>query len=195
MNRRFVFGVGGGLLGALGAAFTLTCANTASADTTVVEPAPQPAPAPAPQAAVVAEPAPAATTESADAYTGPNRRLIASGLITFGASYIPALIVAGTSDTSADHHLYVPIVGPWLDLGDRPGCGSGHIGCDTETTDKVLLVVDGIFQGIGAVTTVWGFLSPERHEVVKTAEPEKPSVHVSPTSVGSGYGVTAFGSF
>jgi hypothetical protein len=181
MNRHTI--LSGGVLGAAIAAMTWTTASRA--DTTVVETPPS-------------SPAPVAATPVAerDAYTGPNRRLITSGLVTFGLSYIPAVIVAGTSDTSADHHLYVPIVGPWLDLGDRPGCGP-HIGCDTETTNKVLLVVDGLFQGIGAVTTVWGFLTPERHEVVSTAAVvDKPTVHVSPSSVGaSGYGLTAFGSF
>lgn len=177
-----------GLLGgALASAFAVTTWTTASrADTTVVENAGS-----APVAATTTAPA-----ENREAYTGPNRRLIGSGLITFGVSYIPALIVAGTSDTSADHHLYVPIVGPWLDLGDRPGCGAGHIGCDTETTDKVLLVFDGIFQGIGAITTVWGFLTPEHREVTTTtAAADKPTVHVTPASLGTGYGLAAFGSF
>jgi hypothetical protein len=189
MNRHSM--VGGVLSGAVLSA--LTYAGAASADTTVVE---QPAPAPAASSTVVATPAVAAPVgESRDAYTGPNRRLIGSGLITFGLSYIPALVVAGTSDQSADHHLYVPIVGPWLDLGDRPGCGPGQISCDAETTNRVLLVFDGIFQGIGAVTTVAGFLSPERHEVVSTADSDKPTLHLAPANVASGYGVTAFGSF
>jgi hypothetical protein len=186
MKRHFMFG---GVLA--GAASALTYAGTSSADTTVVE---QPAPAQA-SSTVVATPAPAAPAgESRDAYTGPNRRLIGTGLVTFGLSYIPSIIVAGTSDTSADHHLYVPIVGPWLDLGDRPGCGP-HIGCDTETTYKVLLVFDGIFQGIGALTTVYGFLSPERHEVVTTSESTRPTLHVSPANVASGYGLAAIGTF
>jgi hypothetical protein len=60
----------------------------------------------------------------------------------------------------------------------------------------VLLVVDGIFQGIGAVTTVWGFLTPEHREVTTTtAEADKPTVHVTPASLGTGYGLAAFGSF
>ncbi|HEX3771354.1 MAG TPA: hypothetical protein VHV30_10835, partial [Polyangiaceae bacterium] len=145
----------GGVLGAMAASALVATTWTATShaqETTVV------------QSNTTSAPAPVAA-ESRDAYTGPNRRLIGSGLVTFGVSYIPALIVAGTSDVSADHHLYVPIVGPWLDLGDRPECGAGHIGCDTETTNKVLLVVDGLFQGIGAVTTVWGFLTPEHREV------------------------------
>ncbi len=184
MKRHFI--AGGVLLGAS----ALTCAASSSADTTVVE---QPAPAPAATTVVATPAAPAGETR--DTYTGPNRRMIGSGLVTFGLSYIPSLIVAGTSDISADHHLYVPIVGPWLDLGDRPGCGAGHIDCDAETTDKVLLVFDGIFQGLGALTTVAGFLSPERHELVSTADSDKPTVHLAPAHVASGYGLAAFGNF
>ena len=187
MKRPLVFT--GVIVGA--ASMALTCARSSSADTTVVE---QPAQAASPPVAVVAPPA-APVGDSRDAYTGPNRPLIASGLVTFGLSYIPALLVAGTSDESADHHLYVPIVGPWLDLGDRPGCGPGQISCDSETTNRVLLVVDGIFQGIGAITTVAGFLSPERHEVVTTADADKATLHLAPASVASGYGMAAFGTF
>jgi hypothetical protein len=172
-------------------AAVLSHSASSSADTTVVE---QPAPAPAAGTTVVATPA-APVAETRDDYTGPNRRLIGSGLITFGLSYIPSLVVAGTSDISADHHLYVPIVGPWLDLGGRPGCGVGHIDCDAETTDKVLLVVDGIFQGIGALTTVAGFLSPEHHELVSTADSDKLTLHLAPAHVASGYGLAAFGNF
>jgi hypothetical protein len=187
MNRPFV------MVGVLFGVVTsiLAYAGASSADTTVVEP-PAPAPAPAP---VVATPVVAAPArETRDEYSGPNRRLIATGLLTFGLSYIPSVIVAGTSDVSADHHLYVPLAGPWLDLGDRPGCGSGQIGCDTETTYKVLLVLDGVFQGLGALTTVAGFLSPEHHVLV-AADSDKPTLHVAPASVASGYGVAAFGSF
>ena len=188
MKRHFIVG---GVLFAV-ASSALTYAGSSSADTTVVD---QPAPAPA-QTTVVATPAAPVAETGRDAYSGPNRRLIGSGLITFGLSFIPALVVAGTSDISADHHLYVPIVGPWLDLGDRPGCGAGSISCDSETTNKVLLVFDGIFQGIGALTTVAGFLSPERHEVVTASEaPGKPTLHLAPANVASGYGLAAFGSF
>lgn len=187
MNRPFAIAA---VLFATGAP-VLTFPIPSSADTTVVEP-PAPAPAPAP---VVATPVVAAPArETRDEYSGPNRRLIGAGLITFGLSYIPAVIVAGTSDLSADHHLYVPLAGPWLDLGNRPGCGAGQIGCDTETTYKVLLVVDGVFQGLGALTTVAGFLSPEHHEIL-TADSEKPTLHVAPASVASGYGLAAFGRF
>ncbi len=186
MKRHLV--VAGALIGAVSSA--ITWAGASSADTTVVE---QPAPAPA--STVVAAPVAAPAVEGGrDTYTGPDRRLIGSGLVTFGLSYIPALVVAGTSDLSTDHHLYVPIVGPWLDLGNRPSCGVGGVGCDSETTYKVLLVFDGIFQGIGGITTIAGFLSPEHH-VISTAKTDKPTVRVVPSRVASGYGLSAFGSF
>jgi hypothetical protein len=190
MNRHGL--VTGGI--ALVAALVWT--RPSRADNVVVEqPAPAPAPAASPSAVVVAPSSAPATTDQAT-YTGPDRRLITSGLVTFGLSYVPSLIVAGTSDVSADHHLYVPIAGPWLDLGDRPGCGPGHIGCDSETTYKVLLVFDGIFQAIGAATTVVGFLTPEHHAVVTTAKADKLTLHVTPAAVGpSAYGLAALGSF
>jgi hypothetical protein len=182
-----------GALSALVAA--LVWSKPSLADEVVVA---QPAPAPAQTTTVVAG---GGTAVEERPYSGPDRRVIGSGLTTFALSYIPAVIVGATSDTSTDHHLFVPVVGPWLDLGNRPGCGPTHIGCDTETTYKVLLVVDGILQDIGVVTAISGLLMPERHEVVQTADgagkADKADVRVtvSPTSIGTGYGMAALGSF
>jgi hypothetical protein len=177
-----------GLLSALGVAAALLSSSTASlaSDTTVVQ-----APAPAPQPTVVAAP----EAEHAAGYTGPNVPVITTGLVTFGLSYVPALVVAGESTQSADHNLYVPIAGPWMDIANRPQCGNpGGPDCTTETTDKVLIGVDGVFQGVGAVMTVLGLLTPETHEVV-AAKQEEPKLQISPTRVGSGYGLGAVGTW
>ncbi|HZU84567.1 MAG TPA: hypothetical protein VE987_16675 [Polyangiaceae bacterium] len=164
---------------ALGAALAcLTSAKSSSAETTVVT---QP----------VATPA----AETTSHYV-PNRALIGTGVVTFGLSYIPAVVVAAESPQSADHHLYVPVVGPWLDLGNRPACGVNSIACDTETTNKVLIAADGVFQGLGVIAVVAGFLTPEREVVTAASAPEKPSVHVTPAQLGAGgYGVAALGKF
>jgi hypothetical protein len=154
-------------------------------------------------AAVYAVPPPVTTAapplaETATGYSGPNRALIGTGLFMFGLSYIPAVVVAGTSTEPADHHLYVPVAGPWLNLANRPACGPESTACDTETTNKVLIGVDGVFQGIGALTFVAGLLTPEHETVLMTgkAEPPKPSFHVAPAKVGrTGYGLAAFGEF
>jgi hypothetical protein len=150
------------------------------------------------QTTVVEGPPPRSQVAEAPAYVGPNRPLIGTGLITFALSYIPAVVVAGESSQPADHHLYVPVVGPWLNLADRPACGPDSVACDTETTNKVLIAVDGVFQGIGALSTVVGLLTPEPETVASTAkrEPPKPKVHISPARLGvGGYGVAAFGQF
>ncbi|HEY6459449.1 MAG TPA: hypothetical protein VIY73_04835 [Polyangiaceae bacterium] len=154
--------------------------------------------APAPAATVV-EPAPATTgvVESSSHYEGPNRYMIGSGLVVFGLSYIPAVAVAAESNMSADHHLYIPLAGPWIDMATRPACGAQSTSCDNETTNKVLLGVDGVFQGLGALTTIFGFLMPEHdHTVTTTAAADKPTLHLTPAQVGpSAYGAAAFGTF
>jgi hypothetical protein len=160
------------------------------------------------QTNIVTPPAatPVAGREKAETYSGPNRALISTGLVTFGLAYVPAVIVAGTSPQPADNHLYIPVAGPWMNLADRPACGGApalsdnnnnvpsSIPCDAETTNKVLLGVDGVFQGIGALTTLVGLLSPEREEEPVTTG--KPTVHVTPARMGiGGYGISAFGNF
>lgn len=179
-----------GLLSALGVAGALLSLSTASfaADTTIVQAPPPPAPAPVQPGVVEAQGA------EHPAETRPNVPLITTGLLTFGLSYVPALVVAGESSQDADHNLYIPIAGPWLDIANRPGCGAGGPSCTTETTDKVLIGVDGVFQGVGAVMTVLGLLTPETHEVT-AAKLEKPTIHISPTSVGTGYGLGAVGTW
>src|SRR6516162_3853198 len=76
------------------------------------------------QTSIVSTPGTARVVEKPETYTGPNRALISTGLVTFGLAYVPAVIVAGTSSLPADNHLYIPVAGPWLNLADRPACGA-----------------------------------------------------------------------
>ena len=178
MKRHFVF-----VAGPLAVTAALAWSGVASAQQTTVVQAPGGAAA-----------APAETTTT---YEGPNRAMVGSGLVMFGLSYIPAVIVASQSNQDVDHHLYIPVAGPWINLANRPDCNVARIGCDTENTNKVLLVVDGVFQGVGALTTVIGLLSTERETapVTRTAS-DKPSIHFTPASMGAGgVGAAAFGSF
>ncbi len=141
-------------------------------------------------------PAPVTGSESESGYA-PNRFLLTSGLIVFGVPYVTSVIVAAQSDNSADHHLYVPIVGPWIDMGTRQGCPAGSTNCDTETTNKVMLGVDGVFQAIGALEIVGALLSPEHRSVttVQTTGYVK-EITFTPMRLGyQGYGLGAFASF
>jgi hypothetical protein len=125
--------------------------------------------------------------------TGPNRELLRSGIFALGVPYVASVIVAASSDRAEDKHLYIPVAGPWMDFANRGSCG--HIGessCDTETVYKVLLVGNGILQGVGALEIVGSFLFPETRTV---AAANSRRVLVTPYYVGSGYGVSAFARF
>ena len=152
--------------------FTLLTATTALAEDQIVVTATPPA------------------TES----TLPNPTLLRSGLFTLGAAYVPALVVAVTSERSEDNHLYAPIVGPWLDLAARDCSGD----CSNETVNKVLLVTDGVFQGLGALQIVGALLFPEQHMVTVHGKDGSPALALSvmPAHFGRGAnGLRAVGEF
>jgi hypothetical protein len=127
--------------------------------------------------------------------TGPSMPMVGSGIAILALSYGPAVIVATTSGLGADRSLYVPLAGPWIDLTQRPGCPSGG-SCDGETTSKVLLVTDGVFQGIGAITILGGFLDIAHETTTVRVAQSRSFVHLSPAQLGSGgYGLLASGAF
>jgi hypothetical protein len=121
--------------------------------------------------------------------TVPDGYMLGSGIAVFGISYGAAAIVATTSRRSEDRTLLVPLLGPWLDLSNRPTCGTNAV-CNDENTAKVLLVVNGIFQGVGAFSILGSFLSPEHRRV------RRPVVEIVPTAMGvGGSGLMAIGRF
>ena len=133
--------------------------------------------------------------------TAPNRPLLHSGIWILGLSYVPAVIVATESTREGDKRLYIPVAGPWLDLASRSNCPS-TVACSNETTNKVFIVVDGVFQGLGAFNIVGAFVFPETRTVTMSSyKRSKPrtsflSVHVRPIKVGANsYGLAAFGTF
>jgi len=138
-------------------------------------------------------------TETVSERGGPSISELSSGIITLGVTYGAAAIVAAESPQSADHRMFIPVVGPWMALFNRPGCG-GATGpsCGMETAYMVLIVADGIGQALGSLTIIDAFLHPEErtvtHSTIATA-PLNPVVHVLPSSVGSGYGMLAIGAF
>ena len=143
----------------------------------------------APSPVVPTPPPPADASADMRVASGPNLPVMVTGLLTLGIAYVPAAVVATSSNFSSDSLLVVPVVGPWLDLADRPACGPGGVSCRIETGNTVLLVVDGLFQAWGVAAAVAGIF-------VKDYPRPAPTVHVSPTQLGSGgYGVAAFGTF
>jgi len=129
--------------------------------------------------------------------TRPAQSMLSSGLFTFGASYVPSLVVAMESHHPGDHDLYVPVAGPWMDLGDRH-CPTGQR-CDHEGLYKGLLIADGIFQALGALDIVSAFLFPETVTTTRATAAEvtktRSALRVAPIVGGSSYGVAALGVF
>lgn len=148
--------------------------------------------------ALFAAAAPAAAQQSVAGerrtVTGPNRSLLHAGAWTLGLSYVPALVVGIESSENADKNLYIPVAGPWIDFANRD-CPT----CAHETANKVLLVTDGIFQGIGALQLIGSFLFVETRTSAALAKPrvaKASSFQVAPTRLpAGGYGLAARGAF
>jgi hypothetical protein len=186
--------------------------SVASAQTVVVQPgqaAPPPAPAPvvvAPQAAPAAspvvvnnEPGPQssapASAESPSGVTRPNRKLLMTGLILAGAPYAASIGIGATSSHNGDSNLFVPVIGPWLDLGSRGDCPA-NADCGPETGNKVLLVGDGILQSVGFLEIIGAFIFPETLTTTTYTTASGASFTVTPSKVGrEGYGLSAVGEF
>jgi hypothetical protein len=153
--------------------------------------------APAPPTVEPVAPVQQTHSETVTERGGPSAGELSSGIVTLGLTYGAAAIVAAESPQSADHRMFVPIAGPWMALANRPGCG-GVTGpsCGTETTYTVLIVADGIGQALGSLLIIGSFLHPETVTRTTTvSDTIKPVLHVLPSSVGSGYGMTAVGTF
>jgi len=152
-------------------------------------------PALAADTVVVTTPSTMTTAPIEPAGTLPNRFMLRSGVFTLGAAYVPSLVVAIESDRAADNHLYAPVIGPWFDLAARGHC-SGD--CSGEAVNKVLLVTDGVFQGLGALQIIGSFVMPETRTVaLHNADGSTAlALSVMPAKLGhSGSGVLAVGSF
>jgi hypothetical protein len=195
-------------IGKLSVGAALSVLAWSSAASAQDAPAPvSPAPAVAP--ATAASPAPAVTSDpnvrpivgERTTYAPPNNLLFLGGAVTFGFSYVPVVIVAAALNTHYDNFLYIPIVGPWLDIANRPQCGNGLLqpSCSSQWGRKAIFVADGILQAVGATAMVLGLVLPGRHSELITARSDRPKklhVDVLPSSVGSdGYGVIAVGDF
>jgi hypothetical protein len=125
--------------------------------------------------------------------SGPKQSLLRTGALTLGVSYVPALVVGVTSPLPEDRYLLAPVAGPWLDLGNR-NCDD----CEHEKLNRVMLVTDGIIQGIGALEIIGSFLFWETREYrvdVKGTREQAFRLRVSPTRLHGGYGLRATGQF
>jgi hypothetical protein len=121
----------------------------------------------------------------------PNRPLLITGLVLFGGTYGASAIVGAASNREADEKLFIPVVGPWLDLHERD-CDADP--CDRETMNKTLLIGSGALQGIGAVSMLLSLMIPESTEKPWYLIGDE-KLTVTPQVGYSTTGVAAFGRF
>jgi hypothetical protein len=120
--------------------------------------------------------------------------LLVGGALVIAASYIPAVVVAASSDRDGDEHLYIPIAGPWLDLGDRGGCGNNS--CGEEAVYKTLLITAGVAHLVGTGLVIASFLVPEERERTIAAKNKSTKPIVMPAQMGrAGAGLAVMGRF
>jgi hypothetical protein len=189
---------------------TTTTTEPPASSTTVVTPSAQPVqPAPSQSVTVQAPPGTGTTTTTAAPYAPlpegqemyaerstehrPNRTLLSTGVGMFVISYGASVVAGAVSDRDEDQNLFIPVVGPWIDLNDRGSC----TGCSNEGLNKAMLITSGIVQGAGVLLGLGSLVIPETTTTTErrsTAE-AKPEVHVLPVSFGAGAGVGAVGRF
>jgi hypothetical protein len=158
--------------------------------------APPPATVVTTSAVVDADPPPSVSpAETTTSTSFVNRPLLISGLILFGGTYGASAIDVATSSRQVDkNNLEYPVVGPWMDYGKRGGCPSTG-SCGTETGNKVLLILDGVGQGIGAIGVISSLFLSEKTTRSWWLIGDGHSFHAEPTVVGTGYGLGAMGRF
>jgi hypothetical protein len=120
----------------------------------------------------------------------PNRPMLITGGLVLIGTYATTAAVVGANGNSGDHDLYIPVVGPWINVAERTCSGD----CEDHKRDTVLITASGILQGIGSVMVLTSFIVPEKVATAKIlAGPVK--MQVTPTAAAGGAGVSAFGTF
>jgi hypothetical protein len=191
-----------------------TTTTTTSTDaTTTAQPTTTTTAQPPVQHVTVQPPAqqPVATTQTtaapytADTYAEktvekrPNSALLSTGVGMFVISYGASAVAGAISDRDADKNLFIPVVGPWLDLGER-GCDVRGCG-NREDINKAMIVTSGIVQGAGVLLALSSLIIPEsqsvseRRTTAKVLKPAKPEVKFSPVGFAAGAGFGAMGRF
>jgi hypothetical protein len=138
---------------------------------------------------------PAPASDRAAKASRPQRSLFYTGAVTLGISYTPALVAGITSTLPEDRLLMAPVAGPWLDLGERR-CRD----CSNENVNQLLLLTDGVVQGVGALAMVGSFLlgEPGDYGVRPAASRQGQGsfrLRLAPQRVSGGYGLRAIGEF
>jgi hypothetical protein len=119
----------------------------------------------------------------------PNRSMLSTGVGIFVVSYGATAVAGAISEREADRNLFIPVVGPWINLTDR-SCGPTDPCGNREDVNKAVVISSGVVQGAAVLMALGSFVVPETKN-----KRNEPSVAVSPVSFGTGAGIGAVGHF
>lgn len=124
----------------------------------------------------------------------PHRPLLITGGSLLLAGYATSVGVGAVSDFKPDDRLFIPVVGPWLNLAERP-CPVGDSGCgNEEDLAKATMVSLGLIQGAGLGLTLASLFVKERPAESRVKVPDHVE-HASFRLVPYGAGLGAVGRF
>jgi hypothetical protein len=143
----------------------------------------------------VIAPAPYGQRYETTTETRPNRALLSLGMGLFVVSYGASVVVAAVSDRDEDKRLFIPLVGPWVDLGER-NCSERTCG-NQEAINKAMILASGIVQDGAVLLALGSLFIPETVHTQTTvgSAASKPTVRITPMSYGAGAGIGAVGRF
>lgn len=158
---------------------TSTTTTTSADDSTAAAPTPTPLAAPS-------------SGESTVVYNKrrPNKALLITGSALLVGTYVTTAALAGANGPDKDKNLYIPVVGPWLNLADRT-TASGRAG---DTRDTVLIAGSGVLQGAGAALLITSFFVPEKVPAARISAGNV-KMQITPTAAPGAGGLGAIGTF
>jgi hypothetical protein len=124
----------------------------------------------------------------------PNRYFLGAGAAIIVAAYVPGVVIAATSDREGDNRLYIPILGPWLDLGERDPCRDPS--CNRFNTELYtgLLITSGAAQLVGLGAMIASLAVPGYQS--ERPSRQRAEIHLSPMQLTrTGYGLGVSGQF
>ncbi len=130
------------------------------------------------------------TGETTTAYQRrrPNRPILITGGALLLGTYVTTAALVGANGPVADHDLYIPVVGPWINLADRSTDRGNN------TRDTVLIAGSGVLQGVGAAMLITSFFVPESMPSARISAGNV-KMQVTPTASYNAAGVGAIGTF
>ncbi len=134
----------------------------------------------------------------------PRKGLWLSGALVFGIPYVISVSVAGSSRHDGDRYLYIPAIGPFVDLATRgDDCPTDTGSCaEGASVERFWLTFDGLCQVGGATLFILGMAMPqkflERDDAPISGQKSQPSFawSVAPRTFGKrGMGLSFGGQF